>query len=44
MYILLQNFLCNKFYLLSVFDKIFIVLLNEMYLDASKDEINENEN
>ena len=27
------------YYLLRVFDKIFIVLLNEMYLNTSKDDI-----
>ena len=27
------------YYLLKVFDKIFIVLLNEMYLNTSKDDI-----
>ena len=35
-----DTFLCNMYvYLLRVFDKIFIVLLNEMYLNTTKDEM-----
>ena len=34
-----QLALLHMYYLLKVFDKIFIVLLNEMYLNTSKDDI-----